>query len=790
MPGERLGRYAVLGELGSGGMGRVYRAHDPVLGREVAIKILRDDLAGSRGDLLAEARAASALNHAGICAIYDIGEVEGRPFIAMELVDGRPLGTQIPSGGLPLETALRLGCQIAGALAHAHERGVVHRDLKSQNVLVTPAWDAKLLDFGLARRLEPASLDSITRPAPADTIDDAIVGTLPYMAPETLRGAPVSRAADVWAFGVLLHEMLVGFRPFSGSTSFDLAAAILNQPPRPLPASVPAAVAAVVARCLDKEAPRRYSSAREPLAALEALQSAPSAGVQAPPAALAPPRLGTRRRVLLGALALVVVFGVLAWRLPSMTGLRPASAPAAVSSLIVLPFDSLSQDPNDAYLAEGMTDALINDLSRVPALGGKVISRASSIRYKSLGKSTREIAAELGVGAIVDGTVLRSADQVRISVRLVDAAADRNLWAREYTRDLTNVLQLQGEVARAIVTEIRASFAPDDEARLTNSPTVDPRVHEAFLKGRHFWNRRTMEALTQAIAYFQQAIDLQQDYAPAHAGLAQSLVVLPAFPLSAMAPAEAFPRARRAAERAIALDPRLSEAHAGLGYVLLYTEGLAAAQPSFLRALSINPNDPTARFWYGAALASGGRLNESLEQFQRAAALDPVSPIIISGLSWGTYMQRRFAESLDHARSALALDPNFLIARYRLGQALLHQQRYDEAIVELETARRQWDSNPDLMAAAGYAYARAGRRQEALAALKSLERLAVSAPYVSPYTMALVHAGLGNQADAFTWLGRAVDEGGWGAAFLGIEPDLDPLRPDPRFAALLERRKR
>jgi serine/threonine-protein kinase len=780
MPASRVGRFTLISELGSGGMGRVYRAHDPALARDVAIKVLRDD-PGARGDLLSEARSASRLKHPNICAIYDVGDEGGEAFIAMELVDGRPLNEHIARGGLPIRTVLELAVQIASALAHAHAHGVVHGDLKGHNIVVTPKGDVKLLDFGLSRRPRRATLDSITQSVTAGDARPSVAGTLPFMAPETLRGAPLTPAADVWAFGVLLQELLTGERPFAGATAFDLASAIMNEPPRALPASVPPVIAAVVARCLEKTVARRYATALEPLAALEPLLSGPAA---------TPPPEHRRPGVLVSwaaaGMALIAISAGLVWAWPRMIG---RSSTPQFSSIIVLPFESLSRNEEDDILAEGMTDALITDLSRIPTL--MVISRTSSRRYKTLGKTAPEIATELHVGAIVDGTVQRANGQVRISVRLVDAVADRNLWGHEYMREMKDVLALQGEVARAIAGEVRASFAPADEARLAAARSVLPEAHEEYLKGRHYWNRRTDDSLTQAIAHFRRAIDLQPDYAAAYAGLAQCYVVLPIAPLGAMSPTEAFPNAVTAAERAIALDDRLSDAHAALAYARLYLNGFDRADAEFQRALALNPNDATAHFWYAAGLSSVSRFDEAIQHATQAVKVDPVSPIIQSGVSWMHHLARRFDLEVSAARRALDLDNNFMIARLRLSSGLLHLGRYDEALVEVEKARGLTTGSPELIAAVGYAQGRAGQRRQALAALTELEKIAAAGQrYVSPFSIGLVQIGLGHRDEAFRWLQRAVDERHPVAVFLATEPDLDPLRADPRFAALVARARR
>ena len=772
---QTFGRFTIDGELGSGGMGRVYRAHDPTLRRSVAIKILHDADPGARERLLAEARAASALNHPNICTVYEVGDVDGVPFIAMALVDGRPLSAILEDAPLTADMVGRLGSQIAGALAHAHDRGIVHGDLKTQNVLVGPGGTVTLVDFGLSRTLDRASLESITETQP---LASEVAGTLPYMAPETLRGAPLRPTTDIWALGILLHEMIAGRRPFDGATAFELASAILDQRPEAPPESAPPALAVIISRCLDKDPARRYSTGREVAAAIEALSaSRPTAA----------DRRGSGRwtvgAIAVGLAAVVAVAATVVYFWPRRdVGPRQETAPQ-IRSLIVLPFDNRSPDAGEDYFADGMTDALITDLSRLPSL--RVISRTSSSRYKNSGKTTQDIGRELGVDAIVDGAVLRAAADVRISVRLVDAADDRILWAQDYTRRVEDVLSLQADVARAIAAEIRASFLPADQARFASAGVVRPDAVEEYLKGRHQWNRRSPASLLQAAAHFKQALALEPDYAQALAGLAQVFVVLPAFPISAMAPADALPQARAAAGRAIALDDRLAEAHAALGYERLFSGDRSAALARFQQAISLNPGYATAHFWHAAALAADGRFDEALAEARRAESLDPVSPIIVSGTAWMHHLARQFDREVEKAREALTLDPTFLIAHYRLGEGLLGLGRTTEATAAFEKARELSDNTPDLVAAAAYGYARAGRPRDARAALASLLSLReAKTRYVSSYGIALVLAGLDQPDEALVWLTRARAEHAWGVAFLAVDPAFDSLRADPRFQAL------
>ena len=779
VPGARFGRFTIEDTIGTGGMGRVFRAHDPVLQRQVAIKILTDTAPAARDRLIAEARSASRLGHPYVCTIYDAGEVEGIPFITMELIDGRPLQSHIGPGGLSLDTAVRMGAQISSALAHAHDRGIVHGDVKGQNVMVSSDGTPKLLDFGLARALEPVSMDSITRPASAGS-QSGVAGTLPYMAPEVLRGSPPTPASDVWALGVLLREMATGIRPFAGATAIEHASAILNNPPAPMPPEVPTTLAAIVTRCLEKDPARRYRSAREVAAALEPLAStidgSRPAGV---PSHSTPRRRWMTTVVGLLAVALIGTGLSLWWRARESQAARPA-----IGSLVVLPFENLSGRSDEDYFAAGMTDALITDLSRLPL---KVIGRTSSVRLKATGKSAAEIAHDLGVEAFVDGSVLRAGDQVRVNVQLIDAATGGTLWADDYTRPMRDVLALQAEIARSVAAEIRASFVPEDEARLTKVPSVDPAALESYLKGLHQWNRRTPQALELALTHFDDAIALQPDYALAHAGKAQVLILLPAFPMGAAAPQQALPQARTAAERALSIDPRVAEAHAALAYERLHSFDWQAAEASFRRAIDVNPGYATARFWYAAMLAAVGRFDESIDQARRAQTLEPVSPIIVSGKAWMYHLARRFDDEISTAREALTLEPNFMMARYRLGEGLLHAGQTAAAMPEFEAARQLSDGSPDLDAALAYAQGRAGQHAQARRALAAMIETRRGGRYVSAYAIALVYAALGDRDNAIASLERAIEERAWGSAYLAVEADLDPLRSDDRFAALVAR---
>jgi serine/threonine-protein kinase len=785
MIGQTLSRYRILAELGRGGMGVVCRAHDETLGRDVALKVLpNDSLAdeAARRRLIEEARLASSLNHAHICTIYDAGESQGHIFIAMELVEGKPLREAIPAGGLPAESVLRYGAQIADALDHAHARGIVHRDLKSANVMVTPEGRAKILDFGLARRLRGEDLDGITRSRAA--LEDAgkVSGTLGYMAPEQLRGEPADERSDIWALGVVLYEVAAGTLPFQGRTGFELSSAILNESLAGFPACVPPGVRAVIQRCLAKEPAQRYQHASEVRAALDALATPSSASVAAPPVTLWKAGVSRRARVAGGGVLLVVGVLAAAAGLDWIRSLRPGAGPPKIESLAVLPLENLSGDPAQEYFADGMTEALIGNLTQIRAL--KVVSRTSAMRYKGSPKSLPEIARELGVDGVITGSIRRSPARVAISVQLIHAPTDRNLWASSYERNLADVLQLQGEVARAIASELRAQLSPGEEARLAGARPVDAEAYSLYLQGRYSLNKRSPEGMDLAIRYFSRVIERDAGFAPAYSGLADAYSLLGNFGASGAPLREARPRAVAAALKAVELNDSSAEAHTSLGFVRMRFEWeWAAAEREFRRAIELNPRYATAHHWYAVLLMCLGRTEESRREILLARELDPVSPIIANVVGLHFFLARDYDSARAWVEKTVELEPRFANAFYGRGRIHLQRREYDRAVGEMETAVRISNRAPFFLSQLARAYAHAGRTDDARGILKEL--LAGPAPEQWSYQLAEIHLALGEKEQALDWLERALEQRSLWMPYLQVAPELDPLRSEPRFQALL-----
>ena len=779
---ERLGHYRLLERIGAGGMGEVYRAHDERLDRDAAIKILppaiRDNLP-ARTRLLDEARSASQLNHSNICTVYEVGEENGVAFIAMEFVAGRPLSAIIPPDGLPPEQVIRYGIQIADALAHAHQRRIIHRDLKPANVAVTPESNAKVLDFGLATRVRAEEIEEVTRSKMNLGESEPLAGTLPYMAPEQLRAEPVDARSDIWALGVLLYEMASGCRPFSGHSAFELTSAILRDYPPSLPDHVPAGLASVIRKCMMKDPAARYQSAGEIRSALETLGSA--AGPRAT-SGVAPASAGSRKAalswIILGFAALLAV--LLA---ANIDGLRKRlvhrSATPAIRSLAVLPLANLSGDASQDFFVDGMTAELIRQVSKITNL--RVVSRTSVMGYKGTHTPLPQIARELKVDALLEGSVARSGNHIRIAVKLYDGVSERELWSETFDRSLTDVLALEDEVGHAIAVQIRLKTASSPGT----PASINPDAYDLYLKGRYSLDQGSEEDLKLAFVYFRQGIQKDPQYAPLYAGLADAYARLPFY--TDTRPSEAFPEAKDAAAKALQLDPNLPEAHASMAYVLNYYDwDRSRAEQEFKRALELDPNDAAAYHAYGRFLASLGRVDEARAELNRAQELDPLSLIIQSNAGMIAYFARQYDQALQQLQKVLELDPKFPVPYWGIGMCYEQLKKYPEALAQFQKGIELSGRGTNGIASLAHAHGLAGQRAEAQKILAELTARSKT-KYVSSYQFAVVYLGLGQKERAIAALEEAYHERSTLLGYLKMDPRFDPLRSDPQFQSLLAR---
>jgi serine/threonine-protein kinase len=772
MLGRTFGHYRILEKIGAGGMGVVYRARDERLNRDVALKVLplqTDCDRTARANLVREAQTASALNHPYICIIHEVAEEDGHIYVAMEYVRGQTLAGLVSHVPMRPRDVLRYGCQIAEALEHAHAMGIVHRDLKTANVMVTPEARVKVLDFGLAKRLRTDELD--TTLSQSLLAEGQIAGTLPYMAPEVLHCAPADERVDIWALGVMLYELCAGKRPFQGASSYELTSNILRDDPPPRPATVPAGLSAVIDRCLTKEPSRRYQRAGEVRAALEGVQ----AGGVAPTPPVRPVWFGLSPLAWAAfAVVAVVLATVVYWFLAVREPIR---------SVAILPFRASSADIE--YLSDGITDSVIDGVSRLPRV--KVISHTSAFHYKGKDVDPRTVGHELGVGAVLTGSVVSRGDALSVSVELVDASDNTRLWGGQYARKMSDVLAIQREISQEIGEQLRVRVSSEQKRRLTARSTENSEAYQLYLRGRYYWYKGTQESYETARRYFEQAIEKDPAYARAYTGLGGYYLVMENDGyLSAQ---EAFPKIKDLAHKALEIDPNLGPGHNQLGAVAaFYDWNLPEGERHFKRALELENWESPYRN-YAMCLRAMGRLDEAIAAGKHASELDPFSVSVHTSLGSTFYFTHHYSDAIEQFQTSIAMDSSYLKARYGLANAYQQNHMEKEAILAWQDYIRASGGSAlaselgRTYAISGYGAAMRKFRQKAL----ELNTEAAKDSYVSPMVFAGLEALLGNKDQAFAWLDKAYAERSSKLLDLQLDPDFNGLRGDPRFADLLRR---
>jgi TolB-like protein/Flp pilus assembly protein TadD len=786
--GTRLGRYEVVSFIAAGGMGEVYRARDPRLGRDVAVKILPASMACDAERLQRfeyEAQATSALNHPNILVVFDIGSEQGRLYIVTELLEGETIKARLCSGRLSTPQALEIARQIAAGLMAAHGKGIVHRDIKPSNLFLTLDGRLKILDFGLARMTPPSdAADDATGPLTPTNDPFGLVGTAGYISPEQVRGQAGDARSDVFAFGAVLHEMLAGQRAFTGTCAVETLNAVLKQTPTRLDRvrdDVPEFVARIVERCLEKNPRDRFQTARDLAFALEAASTATfSRATSAGGRKRWPLKLRSWLWIVVTVVLVALIF--LLWRgVP--TRLMRGAAQESIRSLAVLPLENVSGKAEEDYFVDGLHGELIAKLAKIGAL--RVISRTSVERYRKGRASIGEIARALDVDAVLEGSVMRMGDELRTNFRLVDARTDEYRWAESYQTQMHDVLQLQSVVAKSVAEQIEIRLTPDEERRLVEQRVVDPEAYQLYLQGRFHWSEATPLSLERSAVLFREAIARDPGLALARVGLVESRGMLGE--MKAEPSADFVPQIESEARRAVNESQNSGEAHAALGFAVLF--GAAdwnwdLAERELKQAVVLSPSNADAHAWYSQLMSLRGRHAEAIEASRRAQKLDPLNSFIAMNVASRFYYARRFDEALEQTKALQTIHADYWLRHWIRGLALSAQGRRPDAIAELRRAVSLSEGSLECLPDLGAAFGRSGRTGQARAILDRLER-ASRRRYVPAYYFAVVHAGMSEKQPALDWLERAYAERDWRLAWIGPEPTFDSLRSEARFQALL-----
>jgi eukaryotic-like serine/threonine-protein kinase len=740
MIGRTVSHFRILESLGAGGMGHVFKAQDLKLDRFVALKFMPfhpdSDQALTRR-FIQEAKAASHLGHPNICAVHEIGETdEGHLFIAMSYCDGETIKKKTDRGPLPLKEAIDICIQVAEGLDYAHSQGIIHRDIKPSNLIMGRDGLVKIVDFGLAKLTND----------PVITSPGMMVGTLAYMSPEQARGELIDRSSDIWALGVLLYQLVTGLLPFDGPSGHAIVNSILTSNPpviTQLRRGVPKNLEQVVNKALAKEKQERYSTAGEMVRQLRAV--------------------------------------LVQLEISERAG-HPID-PLQQASIAVLPFTNMSSDAENEYFSDGLTEELISALSQLPDL--RVVSRTSAFEFKGKAQNIRQIGERLNVATVLEGSVRKAGNKLRITAQLIKVADDGHLWAGRFDREIKDVFEIQDEIAQSIATTLKVKLLGKRDDRLIKDYANNLGAYHLYLKGRYHWNKRSSEGFQKALEYFQAALAESADFAPAYAGLADCYVEAANWGM--MPAGEAWPKAKAMALKAVEIDPTLAEAYVPLGMArMIYEWDWSGAEREYLRAIELNPGYAAAHMQYSMYLVARGRLAEAHNEIRQAVDLDPLSIPLNSYLAGVFYYSREYDRSIDQCRKALELDSNDIELHVCLGLNYEQQSLFAESINSFETARALSGGAPLILGVLGGVYAKSGARDKALEILDQLTAIARE-NYVAPGAWAMLYIGLNQLDEAFEWVARACDNHDTIVCYLAVGPTYDPLRFDPRFETMLER---
>lgn len=787
MIGETVSHYKIIEKLGEGSRGVVYKAEDIKLGRPVALKFFPTDVKTDEEQkerFILEAKTASALDHTNICTIHEIEEtMDGRLFICMAFYEGETLTGKIKEGPLKIEEVIDYSIQVARGMEKAHRKGIVHRDIKPHNLIVTNDGVVKIVDFGLAKLIGQKNL----------TREGISVGTVVYMSPEQARGEEVDRLTDIWSLGVVIYEMITGQLPFRGEDVQTVLHSILTKEPEPinrLRSGIPPEMERILKKCLSKECANRYQHFAElitDLSRLKEIVDMASASSKRDASRRIPRKLSLHFIVLaILSAALIITAGIFFFDKIKGPELSRAERRSITTkpSIAVLPFRNMNPEQQLGYFCDGMVEELIIALNKIEGL--QVASRTTSFQFKGKNYDVREIGEKIDVKTVLAGSVRKAGSTIIITARLLSVSDGSQLWGEKYQGKLKEIYRIQEEIAGQIVDTLQIKLADEQRVSLISRYTKDIDAYTFYLRGRDSWNRRLPEDLYKGIEFFRKAIEKDPDYALAYVGFADSYHLLSTY--SVLAPKYAFTEVEKAASKALEIDDNLGEAHNSLAAVkLLYEWDFRAAEREFKRAIELNPGFHTTHEWYAICLAVTNRVDESIDEMERALELEPLETSALTGLARHLYFAKKFDASIRLFRQTLEMDPNSFYAHVHLGQAYIMKSMITEAITHFRKAVDLTGGNePGMLSGLGYAYAVSGRPEEAHKIVKGLIKLS-SQRYIPAFYIAGIYIGLGDNDRAFEWLERAYIERSEWLIYLNIEYMLDPIRRDPRFAELVKK---